>query len=305
MSFVSLVHRDAQAAARPHDFPAHRPEPVSVCGHRSDCRARRAPAGAKCPPLAGCKFVASGNFAAEIRTRRALCPLLMHSVSSALARNTRNLDRHAAGAQCAVARASVYSTPLRTEDSRQRPARCCIFAAHVANQQPPQPAPAEISPAAWRVCSAARAGIAPSSSPLFVPRTHTIAASAARNSSCVPLSCGLGLGFILAPQNKIARFQRSPCRNLAISLNKNQQKSTEKTRVYSIFNGGLSKLRNRAVVFYVGERKIIKSSVIFRNDPWRGNPRANQPDANRSATGLNAKLSMTFCENGAPETPCA
>src|ERR1700722_18807228 len=63
--------------------------------------------------------------------------------------------------------------------------------------------------------------------------------SFARNSSCVPLSCGLGLSFILAPQNKIARFQHSPYRNLAISPNKNQQKSTVKTRVYSIFNAGL------------------------------------------------------------------
>src|ERR1700722_16495917 len=81
--------------------------------------------------------------------------------------------------------------------------------------------------------------------------------SFARNSSCVPLSCGLGLGFILAPQNKIARFQHSPCRNLAISPNKNQQKSTVKTRVYSIFNAGLEwySMRWKIETFH----KILKS----------------------------------------------
>src|SRR5579864_1239204 len=66
--------------------------------------------------------------------------------------------------------------------------------------------------------------------------------SFARNSSCVPLSCGLGLGFIPAPQNKIARFRHSPCRNLAISPHKNQQQSHGKMRFYSIFNGGLKHL---------------------------------------------------------------
>src|SRR5579863_9373867 len=65
--------------------------------------------------------------------------------------------------------------------------------------------------------------------------------SFARNSSCVPLSCGLDLGFILAPQNKIARFWHSPCRNLAISLHKNQQQSHVKMRFYSILNGGLAR----------------------------------------------------------------
>src|SRR6266851_2735426 len=70
--------------------------------------------------------------------------------------------------------------------------------------------------------------------------------SLARNSSCVPLSCGFGLGFILSPQNKIARFRRSPCRNLAISPHKNQQQSHVKMRSYSIFNGGLAAIANPA-----------------------------------------------------------
>src|SRR5712691_10995711 len=65
--------------------------------------------------------------------------------------------------------------------------------------------------------------------------------SFARNSSCVPLSCGLGLGFIPSPPNKIARFRRSTHRNLAISPHKNQQQSPVKMRFYSIFNGGLSR----------------------------------------------------------------
>src|SRR5579862_313595 len=67
--------------------------------------------------------------------------------------------------------------------------------------------------------------------------------SLARNSSCVPLSCSLGLGFIPSPQNKIARFRHSTCQNLEISPQKNQQQSHIKMLSYSIFNGGLYRYR--------------------------------------------------------------
>src|SRR6266481_6036629 len=94
--------------------------------------------------------------------------------------------------------------------------------------------------------------------------------SFARNSSCVPLSCGLDLGFILAPQNKIARFRHSPCRNLAISQRKNQQQSHIKMQFYSIFNGGLSgfELRGRRVersVFWCQTPKAdrLKPVLLF------------------------------------------
>src|SRR6266576_519232 len=49
-----------------------------------------------------------------------------------------------------------------------------------------------------------------------------------RNKSSIPLSCCFTLGFIPSPQNKIARFQRSPRPNLAISHHKNQYKSQTK-----------------------------------------------------------------------------
>jgi len=50
-----------------------------------------------------------------------------------------------------------------------------------------------------------------------------------RNSSSIPQSCGFTLGFIRSPQNKIARFQRSPRRNLAMFQYKNQYKSQQKS----------------------------------------------------------------------------
>src|SRR5579864_6728415 len=105
--------------------------------------------------------------------------------------------------------------------------------------------------------------------------------SLARNSSCVPLSCGLGLGFIPSPQNKIARFRHSTCRNLAISTDKNQQKSTGKTRLYSILNGGLvtktdrlkpillflpildGQFRNGCAVFARVGRAVVHSACVI------------------------------------------
>src|SRR5579864_5548566 len=79
--------------------------------------------------------------------------------------------------------------------------------------------------------------------------------SLARNNSCVPLSCALGLGFIPAPPNKIARFRHSTCRNLAISPNKNQQQSTGKMQIYSILNGGLFRLRITSLIVPVPFRR--------------------------------------------------
>jgi hypothetical protein len=45
--------------------------------------------------------------------------------------------------------------------------------------------------------------------------------------SSAPLSCGFTRGFIPSPQNKIARFRHTSCRNLAIST---KQKSIEIVR---------------------------------------------------------------------------
>src|SRR5579862_9830355 len=86
--------------------------------------------------------------------------------------------------------------------------------------------------------------------------------SLARNNSCVPLSCGFGLGFIPSPQNKIARFRHSTCRNLATSLHKNQQQSHVKMRFYSIFNGG---------IFVIGRRFQPKTlgGIMLSAGMWR------------------------------------
>src|SRR5215469_4174041 len=53
--------------------------------------------------------------------------------------------------------------------------------------------------------------------------------SFARNNSSAPLSCGLTFGFIASPKNKIARFWRCACQNLAISRREIQMNSLSTT----------------------------------------------------------------------------
>src|SRR5258707_13785712 len=86
-----------------------------------------------------------------------------------------------------------------------------------------------------------------------------------RNRSCVPLSYGLGLGFIPSPPNKIARFRRSTHRNLAISPYKNQQQSHVKMRFYSIFNGGLQTSPIHWKLSHHSSLWVAASAATFRN----------------------------------------
>src|SRR5579863_3661087 len=61
--------------------------------------------------------------------------------------------------------------------------------------------------------------------------------SFARNSSSTPLSCGFTLGFIRSPKNKIARFQRCPRQNLAISSLENQINSLSTIHCFAFLTG--------------------------------------------------------------------
>jgi len=66
-----------------------------------------------------------------------------------------------------------------------------------------------------------------------------------------------------------------------------------------------SEFRNRAVLFHIGDREMIRVRGLFWNDPWSGTRRGSQFDADRARASLNAKLSMAFREYGTPETKCA
>src|SRR5260221_704635 len=98
----------------------------------------------KCPPLAGCRFVAMETLQPNSYRARALL-LLMHSVSGA--RNTDNPYRRAVAARYA----RRVLACVRAARQTIRPARAAPPSCDAHRGSGGAIARAEISPAAWRV----------------------------------------------------------------------------------------------------------------------------------------------------------